>query len=177
LKHLCVKIFDVAKLDGQTIVKWVATEMALAEAGHHWQHVLWRHPSVPYLQLISIDVQLEDGSVYRMHSQLNQGGKHKEKFGLYLEERDFIERPANAENDSIFRTRELTELPVGVATVTATEVATPDSVVRAEIFIGGRAISFLAAEVHEREGGGLDIAMGDESILMQVDGSYPQKER
>lgn len=51
---------------------------ASCEHAIRWLHALGashspRAFSVPYLQLISIDFQLEDGSVYHMLSQLDDG--------------------------------------------------------------------------------------------------------
>ena len=148
--------------------------MALSESPIGEGPVLWEHSSVPYLQLISIDLQMEDGSVYRMLSQLDDGSRSR-FFGLYLVIRDAIENPCTSEIGSIYRTRELCELPVGSASVVVTETDGPNAVVRMEMGVGGATISFWAAEVGERDGGCFEILGPDESILVQVDGIRPAK--
>lgn len=50
-------------LDGQSILGWVGTEMALCEDAGGAGPVLWTHPGAPYLQLIIVDARLEDGLV------------------------------------------------------------------------------------------------------------------
>jgi len=55
--------FKVAMLDGQSILGWVGTEMALCEDAGGAGPVLWTHPGAPYLQLIIVDARLEDGLV------------------------------------------------------------------------------------------------------------------
>lgn len=171
-----MKPLHVATLNGHPITRWIATEMALSEGGLGEGPVLWEHSSVPYLQLISIDIQLGDGSVYRMQSQLDDGSEAGH-FGLYLLTRDAMENPRTSEMGSIYRTRELRELPVGAAVVTVTETDGPNAVVRMETGFGGATISFWAAEVDERDGGCFEILGPDESILVQVDGKRPAKKR
>jgi hypothetical protein len=161
-----MKSVHVAKLNGRSIVAWVATEMALSE-----EPVLWEHSSVPYLQLISIDVQLDDGAVYRMLSQLDDGSGY---YGLYLVGRDAMDTTFGYESGSIYRTRVLSELPVGPASLVVTDIDGPNAVLAVDVTIGGHSVSCWAAEVQERDGGYFDIVAGDESILIQVDGIRPQ---
>ena len=167
-----MKPIEVATLNGHSIARWVATEMALSEGPLGEGPILWEHSSVPYLQLISIDLQLEVGSVYRMLSQLDDGNGSG-YFGLYLVIRNAIERPCAAKPGSIYRTRELSELPVGAATVAVTETLGPHAVVRMQMDVGGATISFWAAEVDERSGGCFEVLGPDESILVQVDRMRP----
>lgn len=162
----------ISTLNGQAIVRWVATEMALSDGDPQDTPLVWAHPSVPYLQLISIDVQLADGSVFRMLSNVDDGsGFH----GLYLVCQDAIDKPSVPKGGStFFRTRELNELPIGTATVAVTEIDGPHAVLRAEIVVHARTISCWAAEVYERDGGHFDLVAPDESILVQVDGVRPR---
>ena len=163
---------EIAKLNGHSITRWVGTEMALSDGDAENGPVLWEHSTVPYLQLISIDLQLSDGSVFRMDSQSDDGSGY---YGLCLSDRDVIDTPSIAESGTIFRTRHLTELPIGVATVVVSEVDGPNAILRIEIVIDGHTISFWAAEVYERDGGKFDIVGRDESILVQVDGARPRR--
>jgi hypothetical protein len=162
---------EFTKLNGHSIARWVGTEMALSGGGWDTGPVLWEHSSVPYLQLISIDVLLTDGSVYRVCSQADDGSSY---YGLFLGSVESLDTPSSPEVGSIYRTRELIELPVGVATVAITEIDGPDAVLRVEIVAGGRTISFWAAEVYERDGGFFDVVGCDESILVKVDGARPK---
>lgn len=117
--------------------------------------MLWEHSSVPYLQLISIDVLLTDGAVYRVSSQADDGSGY---YGLFLIGRDAMDTAIRPEVGSIFRTRDLSELPVGVASIAITEGDGSNSVLRVEIAVEGRTISFWAAEVYERDDGYFDVS-------------------
>ncbi|MCY0913733.1 hypothetical protein [Massilia antarctica] len=125
---------------------------------------------VPYLQFISIDVQLNDGSVYRMLSHYDDGTGC---YGLYLLVQDAMDTPSGAESGSIYRTRELSELPIGAATVKITDIDGPNAVLRVDIVVGTHTVSCWAAEVYDRGGGDFAVVDRDESILVQVDGVRP----
>ncbi|HEY0589598.1 MAG TPA: hypothetical protein VGD52_25955 [Pseudoduganella sp.] len=163
---------EFTKLNGHSIVRWVGTEMALSGGGWDTEPVVWEHSSVPYLQLISIDVLLADRSVYRVCSQLDDGSGN---YGLLLSVVDALDTPSIPDVGSIYRTRDLIELPVGVATVAITEIDGADAVLRVEIAAEGRTISLWVAEVYERDGGLFDVVGCDESILVQVDGARPRQ--
>ncbi|MDQ1832544.1 hypothetical protein [Massilia scottii] len=165
-----MKPLHIATLHGCSIVRWVGTEMALSEGIAEDGPVLWDHPSVPYLQLISIDVQLNDGAVYRLLSHDDDGTGCD---GLYLLVRQAMDTPSCAESGSIFRTRELSELPIGAAIVSVTDMDGPHAVLRVDIVVGTHTVSCWAAEVYERDGGDFAIVDRDESILIQVDGIRP----
>lgn len=159
----------VRALDGRVIVRWVGTEMALSEEAGHSGQIQWHHPGIPFMQLVSLDCLLQDGAAFRMLAQLDSGDG---RFGLYLVPRHTLEEASMPEQGSIFRTRELTELPCGKATV-AIRDADGESVQRIDITIGGQVLACRAAEVHEESGGGFRIVDGDDSILVQVDGKHP----
>jgi hypothetical protein len=164
------QLAHVTKLNGHSIVRWVGTEMALAEGATNGGTVIWTHPDVAYLQLINLDVQLEDGRVYRMLAQSDDGTGY---YGLYLVRREQGETLSSLECGSIYRTREIMELPVGQANVVVTESDGGNAVLRIEIAVGGHTVSCWAAEVYEREGGKFEVVQKDESILVQVDGKRP----
>ncbi len=61
-------LIPLSTLDGQEIVRWVGTEMAVSggepvDEGEPtvYSPVCWYHESVPYLQLCWLDIQLADG--------------------------------------------------------------------------------------------------------------------
>lgn len=176
-------VHALSYLDGQHIVRWLGTEMALGEgqqtrvwneAEATWQveygPPVWAHPSIPFLQLTHIDVQLRNGTLARLLSQLDDGSGH---CGLYLIEIDALVTFRDEEPGCIFRVRELTELPVGLATVTLVRQDGPHAVVDAHITVNGQQIRLLAAEVHERADGVFDLVERDESLLLQLDGARP----
>ncbi|NHZ99747.1 hypothetical protein [Massilia sp. CCM 8734] len=167
-----MKPVHVTALNDQSIIRWMATEMALSDSSLGEGPILWEHPSVPFLQCTGIDIHLQNGSVYRMLSQLDDGNTGG-YIGLYLTVREVIDTPCSFEAGSIYRTRELSELPVGVATVTVTESDGQNTVSRIDIVVGGRTVSCWAAEVDERADGSFNINVGDESILVQVDRLRP----
>lgn len=160
----------INSLEGRHIVRWVALEMALSEHCSTQPGVRWYDQRVLYRQFVSVDMEMADGSVCRLLSREDEScGDHD----LYLLERDAIELPALPENGSIYRTRELSELPTGMATFRPVERDSQDAIVRAELLIGGHVVLFWSAEVYERDDGCLDIVDRDESILVQLDGQHP----
>lgn len=82
--------------------------MALVE-GEVAEDVRWEDPGIPFLQLINLDLQLANGQVFRLLSQLEDGtGFH----GLYLMELDampVLERHEDA--PFLFRDRQFPEWP------------------------------------------------------------------
>ena len=132
----------------------------------------WQHPSVPFLQLTSLDIQLASGKTLRLLSQLDDGS---EFHGLYLVEIATVSELSNQAESSIFRTREISELPVGPSKVKVLRQRGPNAIVEANISITGNTIRLLAAEVHPRTDGKFDIVEGDESILIQLDGARPNQ--
>lgn len=167
-----MNLLHITTLHGRSIIKWIATEMALSDRLGGNGAVLWSDLSVPYLQLTSIDIEFDDTSVYRMLSQLGDDSEDG-FFGLYLLAQKAMNRPDDVDAGSIYRTRELTELPLGAANITDTQADGHNAIVRVDVLIDGRTVSFRAAEVYERSDGSFDIVGPDESILVQVDGVIP----
>lgn len=157
-------------LNGRSIARWVALEMALSEGADGHGPVLWEHESIPYFQLVSIDIQMVDGAKYRMLSQSDDGTGY---YGLYLVSIETLDAPTAYEEGSIFRTRELKELPLGLVTAIAAPVDGPDAGLRADIDIGAQTVSCWAAEVYEEGEGTFRIVGGDECILLQLDRARP----
>ena len=72
---------ELTKLNGHAIVRWVGTETAPSGGGWDTEPVVWNIQACLILQLISIDVLLADGSVYRVCSQIDDGSGN---YGLRL---------------------------------------------------------------------------------------------
>lgn len=176
------QVHPISRLDSQTIVRWVGTEMALGGGEHvmsedtpetgRWEQtpIIWEHDSIPYAQFTHVDLLLADGRAYRLLSQLEDStGFH----GLYLCELVEIPEPKGPEAFSIYRTRELTELPTGLARVEILRQDHANAVVDVVLSVGSATIRLLSAEVHERRGGTFEICERDETILLQLNGERP----
>jgi hypothetical protein len=136
------------------------------------EQVEWSHSSVPYLQFTTLDMQLANGQTLRLLSQLEDGtGFH----GLYLVEVEKVSEPSIEDEWSIFRTREIAELPLGLSKVSVLRQDGPSAVIEASISIESHVVRLLAAEVHPRLDGKFDIVEGDESILIQLNGARPKE--
>jgi hypothetical protein len=132
--------------------------------------IIWEHDSIPYAQFTHVDLLLTDGRAYRLLSQFEDGtGFH----GLYLCELVEIQEPKGPEAFSIYRTRELTELPKGLARVEVLRQDNPNAVIDVVLSIGSATIRLLSAEVHERWGGTFEVCERDETILVQLNGERP----
>lgn len=161
---LLASLTDFAALKGHRVVRWLGSEEALAE-----NPVVWRHDSVPYTQFGRIDIHLGsdlESDTVALLSQMEDGSDFH---GLYLQQFEDPLSPEDAEEDGIFRTRELHELPVGL--IERVEVRAESELKNLELFlwVGGVQLSFLAGEVWED----FRIRVPDESILVQVDGKRP----
>lgn len=168
----------ISTLDGQEIVRWVGTEMAVGggepvDEGEPtvYEPVRWYHESVPYLQLSSLDIQLADGRELRLIAQLDDG---REYYGFFLIPATAWEEPLPRPPWSIFRTRELTVLPTGTAHVSILRGDGPYTVIEFSLSIGSDSLRFLAAEVYEQFDGTFRIVEADEHILLQLNGAMPQ---
>jgi hypothetical protein len=172
---------QLSDLDQQEVVGWSAHEMALAENADWevkdsgWQvpvpgAVVWSHPSVPFLQAIELVAHLADGRIFSLLSQPDDGSAFH---GLYLLHRQAPWPPPSDSVASIYRTRELAELPVGRITTLTLRRDSTESVMEMMCTVGSKVIRFLSGEVYDRDGGRFEIVEGDESILVQVDGKMP----
>jgi len=128
------------------------------------------YPSIPYLQFTDVDIQLATGKTLRLLSQLDDGTG---LYGLYLVEIDKVSEASITEEWSIFRRRDIPELPLGLARIEVLRKERANSVIEANIFIATSTIRLLSAEVHPCIQGGCDIVEGDESILIQLNGVRP----
>lgn len=170
-------------LHGREVVRWAGTEIAVNggsesdvwnESKGQWQvdheQVEWSNPSVPYLQFTNLDIQLVCGKTMRLLSQLDDGAGF---YGLYLIELEQRAKLDAEESWSIFRTREIPELPLGLLNVEVLRRTEPNAAIEANITIANDTIKILAAEVHPRTDGKFDIVEGDESLLIKLNGARP----
>jgi hypothetical protein len=166
----------ITSIEGSEIIRWIGIEMALSggesAGGGDVAAIQWAHPSMPYLQLDAVDIYFKEGLVLRMYSQMPDGTGHH---GLILVEN--IGTPLDAgEPDkagSIFRIRELHELPLGIVSAVESQQDSPNAIIEAEFQIARASIQFISGEIYERENGELQVVTPDESILVQINGCKP----
>ena len=154
------------------VTHWQGTEMALAEA-HAASDVRWADPSIPFLQLVDLDLALANGQVFKFWSQMEDGtGFH----GLYLEALDALPTPfASDDPSSISRGRLLPELPVGAIKISEFRQDGPNATVEVRLMVAGVEVRLVAGEVYEQHDGSLLVVEPDEAILLQVNGVWPPK--
>ena len=155
------RTFD--QLVGASIVDWIGSEMAHGEAP-----VVWRSPSVPFVQLTMLDVQLASGRTIRFLSQLDT---QQGFYGLYFRETDGLPSCSEPEPESICRVRRLTELPIGSVASVEARAEEGENVTEVRISIGGELVALLAGEVYEQWGGTFRVALPDECILVRIGNS------
>ena len=151
-------------LEGRTIIGYEATEMALWEQGADGLPV-FSHPEIPCVQCLSLMILFEDGTEFRIETNL-----YDPEWGLIIvgdvpaDERNLeIER----DDQSIYRNAALGRYPVGFITrVTVTPADSGKSQVRAIVLeLGERAVTLVAGEFEEQFDGSLRLQLDDESIL------------
>jgi len=163
-------LIPIAKLSGRVVTHWQGGEMALSE-GCGLGGVRWEDASIPFLQLVKLDLQFADGDVFRLLSQIEDGtGFH----GFYLVKLNNLAAPRPFDDPlSIFRERMLPELPLGEIEIAQLRHDGPNAIVEVRLLVSGTEIRMLAAEVQEYKDGSLSIVEPAESILIQVNGVRP----
>ena len=133
--------------------------------------VQWVDESMPYLQCTDIWIHLSDERVLHLLSRMEDGtGVHG--FHVVDGEAPSVDPTVN-DPGSIFRARDLPELPLGQLRLRDCRDDGLHAVIEATFDVDGRALRFLAAEIHEGPPGLFSIAEADETILLQVDGARP----
>jgi hypothetical protein len=156
-------------LQGSSVERWFCAEMALRETGADGLPQ-WNDESVPYLQLGRLDLQLSNGKLSSIITYQND-----DQFGLcYSEELPPLEL-GSTEAGSIFRNRELEELPIGKVDSVSVSFDRSGDISDVEMQIGEHRVSLKAGEFYEQWDGSLELLTMDESILVQVDGERPIK--
>ena len=153
---------DFSVFAGLEVAGWLGEEMALAEADDD-RAVLWQHPSVPFLQFGAIELSLSSGAFVKWFSHIETG--------LYFHYVASSSAPVPAAHDSIFRTREIQELPSGPISHVNAREDQDGNVLEVQVRIGAVNVRFLAGEVEEQHDHSLRIVMPDECILVQVSGA------
>ena len=156
---------DFSILLNQNVVRWIGTELAFSE-GSEDSPIVWKHSSVSFLQFLRLDAYLDCGCVLTLLSQLDDGSNF---FGIYTD--NSLIRPLKDEpyeSGSIYRNRDVPEIPAGRVLFTDSEMDNSGNVLELSIGIGNSTVRMISGEVYERADGSFWIAEVDECLLVQV---------
>ena len=171
----------ISALSGTVIKRWSGVEMALGggnevldefsdqDGAHRTTAMVWEHPSIPFVQFIHLDLALSDGRVVRIISEV-EGNSHI--YGLHFIESEALAPETAAPKDSIYRRRELPELPTGAVRVEVAREKASSTAIDVYFHVNGAVVRLLAGEVYERDER-FEIVEADESILIQLNGQRP----
>jgi hypothetical protein len=161
------QMMALESLEGKTVTRWVAIEMALREYGLDGLPS-WEEQSIPYLQLSRLDVVLRDSVIAKIVCMQDD-----DSFGLYRnDDVPELSMPDNSDPTSIFRHTVLHKLPVG--RIEAVKLVTQHNLISEITFrLDQNHVSLKAGEVYEGDKGSLRIVTPDESILVQLNGRRP----
>jgi hypothetical protein len=156
---------DFSILLNQNVVRWIGTELAFSE-GSEDSPTIWQHPSISFLQFLRLDAFLDCGRVLTLLSQLDDGCNF---FGIYIENSltHLLENEPH-ESGSIYRNREVPEIPAGRVFLTESKLDNSGNVIEISISIGNSTVRMISGEVYEGTDGSFWIAEVDECILVQV---------
>lgn len=154
-------------LRGRTVAAWSGIEMAFREAGPDGRPQ-WYDAAIPVLQMDRLDLHLADGPVASIMTYQNGT-----RFGLCRRDGEPPTRLPVGDPGSIYRVRDLYELPPGEVTAVEVEMDQHGDIAAVFLRVGGREVSLRAGEVYEQIDGSLRVVPMDECVLVQVDGSVP----
>lgn len=156
---------NLERLEGREVHQWVGVEMALSE-GTDGGPVIWRHPTIPYLQFDRLDAVFDDGEACSILSRLDDGSDY---FGVYSPTgtRECLSLEPY-QPGSIFRTRMLAELPVGKVSDLKAKTDESGNVLELSIGIAGSTVRIVSGEIYETWSDAYKIELIDESLLVQV---------
>jgi len=161
---------DIESLVGETVTQWRGVEMALAESDDP-HAIVWRHPSVPFLQCDSLDI-LAGSRWRRFGSTMVTSG-----WGIALRDdcgRDMADAVATFPNP-IFRRRDFRCLPAGMIHRVECRTDSDGLISSVTIAIETSIIEIRCGEVYDDGDGSFRIVEPDEeSLLVQVDGRHPE---
>lgn len=151
-------------LRGKTVSGWAGTEMALAE-GDDGQSPIWQDDRVPLLQFSVVHV------IFREFVAVIDTTQDDDQWSLSCAVAATPGLPS-FDQSSIFRVREIPELPVGaIDNVHVKQLG--HNIASVELAIQGRRVTLSAGEVYEQLDGTFTVVDSDESVLLQVDGRRP----
>jgi hypothetical protein len=149
------------EIAGNTVYGWVGVEMAIREEGPSGLPQ-FEDPAIPFLQFSLLYAEFEN-AVLRVGTYQND-----DNWGLRCDREEAIPLDWSEEAGSIFRTRNLAELPRGLIEGIDPVLDSSGDLVEVTLRLALGTVVLRAGEVHEERGGGLRIVSPDESILVSV---------
>lgn len=168
----------ITTLSGAIIKHWFGVEMALGGENQVLDEfsgrdgelrttpVVWEHPSIPFVQFTHLDLALTDGRVVRI---ISEAGCNSGIYGLHFIEREAPASETAASEYSIYRRRDLPELPTGAVRVEVVREKASSTAIDVYFHFHEAVVRLLAGEVYERDER-FEIVEADESILIQLNG-------
>jgi hypothetical protein len=159
---------ELEQLEGRVVSRWWGIEMALYETRPAGRPV-FSHAAVPFLQFTVLGATFEDGVPANFRTYQNNT-----EFGLVVRtgSEATVERgspEAATSGTSIYRNRDLPELPTGSIDEVAVKPSDLGDIAGVSLLVDGSPLLLLAGEVHERWDLTFDLVLGDESVLVFVD--------
>jgi hypothetical protein len=125
---------------------------------------------VPYAQFLSVEFLLASGKSYKIDSLPINGDCF---CSLIITEISAQTPPKPYTSGSIYRDICPIGLPTGQASVISTRLDHTGSVIEIALSIDSHVVRLLSGEVYACKGDKFKIVEGDESILVQLDGTRP----
>ncbi|WP_169972925.1 hypothetical protein [Tautonia rosea] len=148
------------KLAGKAVARWVGVEMAIRERGPSGLPQ-FEDPVIPFLQLHTLYAEFGD-AVLRVGTYQND-----DTWGLCINGvRAIPDWPAG--EGSIFRMRELAELPLGLVEGVDSVLGASGDLIEVTLRLAAGSLVLWAGEVYEEPGGGLRVVHPDESVFVSV---------
>ena len=156
------QIAGFQRLSGCVIEEWMGLEMALRSNESTADHV-FQDPSIRFLQITQLFAGIA-GCPRTMGTYQNDMS-----WGLCIEEcrNTAWSEHLEAATDGYFRSRKLTELPLGLVGDVSTTLD-DNELIEVCLTVAGLRVRLSAGEVYERTDGGYTVKRPDESILISV---------
>ena len=150
-------------LAGHSVARWVGNEMAVRDKGPAGLPV-FHDPAIPYLQVCPLYLEFVTGEACEIHTYQGAG----DGWGLCID-RVYGDAPAEGcEEGSIFRTRVLDELPIGLIGDVRIVQDRGGDLVEVSLPVQGHCVTLWSGEIYEETDGALLIVRPDESVLVGV---------
>jgi hypothetical protein len=149
------------KLAGSAVTGWSGIEMALREEGPSGLPQ-FEDPAIPFLQLHLLYAEF-GSAVLRVGTYQND-----DNWGLCIDSVQAIPSDQPAEENGIYRKRNLAELPRGLVEGVDPILDASGDLVEVTLRLARGTVVLRAGEVYEEWDGGLRVVSPDESILVSV---------
>ena len=158
------QIEKIRSLTGATISEWKCVEMSLG-GGEDESEFIWRHPSVPMLQLAIAYFRIGD-TWFKFLTYQNDY-----EYGVYSTK---VEDPARIETtwSSGYRFLDQPILPTGRITDVCCRQNDLEDIECVHLQFANRSLTLWAGEVYENLDGTFDIAYMDDGLLVEIDARF-----